>query len=94
MAAKFNLYKTIINTITQNPDNACYILGLAINSTHIATYNSNMSIKLYSIEDFSVWGELIGNSTYLLLSFTDFLLLINRTHRYNQQNCFQKYKTT
>lgn len=54
------LCKTIINTITTDPDDACYVTGLCANATHIATSSSNNVIKLYNINDFTLEGELTG----------------------------------
>lgn len=56
----FKLHKTIINTITTDPDNACYVTGVCANATHIATSSSNNVIKLYNINDFTLEGELTG----------------------------------
>eukprot|EP00026_Physarum_polycephalum_P011772 Phypoly_transcript_12016.p1 GENE.Phypoly_transcript_12016~~Phypoly_transcript_12016.p1 ORF type:complete len:390 (+),score=60.77 Phypoly_transcript_12016:70-1170(+) len=58
------LHKTIINTITTDPDDACYVTGICANATHvIATCSSNNVIKLYNIADFSLEGELTGHTT-------------------------------
>jgi WD40 repeat protein len=59
----FKLCKTIINTITTNPDDACYVTGICANATHIATSSSNNIIKLYNISDFTLAGELTGHTT-------------------------------
>lgn len=70
----FKLAKTVINTITQSSDDACYVTGIAVNNSLIATSNSNNIIKLYNIKDYSLEGELVGNFhfAHLLLSFSRF----------------------
>jgi hypothetical protein len=72
------LHKTIINTITTDPDNACYVTGICANDTHvIATSSSNNVIKLYNINDFSLEGELTGNFS-ILISCNSITLLCYR----------------